>query len=380
MDETLDTAPCGFVSFRDDGELLDINQRLTRILGYERGELPGSHIEKILPPGGRIFYHTYLLPLLKVQGFVEEIYLALRTKDGQDVPVLLNGVRRERDEGAVNNCVTMRLIQRHEYEDQLLHARRLAEESNAAKAKFLSMMSHDLRSPLTTIYGNADLLAKSALGDLNAEQAEAVEAIREAARMQMTLVTDLLDFARMQSGNVEVKPEVVAVNDAIARARALVRVQVNEAGLSLQVQECDAGTSVLADSGKLQQILLNLLTNAVKFTPPGGSILVGCSAGDGRVRITVRDTGVGIPEADLPRIFSPFVQLGNAGSPAATASSTLGVGLGLAICRDLARAMQGDVTAESTPGNGSTFIIDLPAESSPEERKSPEPETSKELE
>ena len=360
MDELINNAPCGFVRFLDDGKVVEVNQTLADMLGYQQTDLCGYHVEKILPPGGRIFYHTYLFPLLKVQGLVEEIYVALRMKDGRDVPVILNGVRRERDGRFVSDCVCLRMIQRHEYEDQLLEARKLAEESSAAKAKFLSMMSHDLRSPLTTIYGNAELLSENIFGPLNAEQTEAVHAILEACRTQMTMVTDILEFARMESGRVEVQPTMVAVRDAVERAEVLIRVQVSDAGLRLTT-DCSSDATVMADPRRLQQILLNLLTNAIKFTPSGGSIAVRCEKRGERVRIEVRDTGVGIAPEDLPRIFSPFVQLENRTASAGSDLPTRGVGLGLAICRDLARAMGGDVTVESTLGAGSTFIIELPA-------------------
>jgi PAS domain S-box-containing protein len=134
MDSLLNTAPCGFVSFADDGTIVDINQTLTDMLGYPRVELLGWHMEKILPPGGRIFYHTHVFPLLKMHGTVDEVYLPLRTRDGRDLPMLLNGVRRERDHRVLNDCVVLRMLQRHEYEDQLLQARRIAEQANAAKA------------------------------------------------------------------------------------------------------------------------------------------------------------------------------------------------------------------------------------------------------
>jgi PAS domain S-box-containing protein len=358
MDELMNTAPCGFVSFRDDGTVVEVNETLAELLHYTRVELLGWHLDKILPPGGRIFHHTYLLPLLKVKGSVEEIYLALRAKDGVDVPVLLNGARRERDGVAVNDCVCLRMIQRHEYEDQLLQARRLAEESSEAKAKFLSMMSHDLRTPLTAIYGNADLLAAGAFGSLNEEQEDAVRTIREACRTQMTMISDILDFARMEAGGVQVQPATIAVTEAITRAEKLIRVQVDEAQLRLLTTACEADVSVVADPNRLQQILLNLLTNAVKFTPPRGTIEVSCANEGNRVRIRVRDSGIGIAAEQLSRIFSPFVQLDPAGASVARVG---GVGLGLAISRDLARAMGGDVTAESTPGNGSVFTIDLPS-------------------
>src|SRR4051812_7774431 len=128
MRDLMNTAPCGFVAFGDDGTIAELNQTLAEMLGYSRVELLGWHVDKILPPGGRIFYHTYLFPLLKVQEIVEEIYLALRTKDGADVPVLLNGARRQHDGRFISDCVCLRMIQRHAYEDQLLQARRLAEE------------------------------------------------------------------------------------------------------------------------------------------------------------------------------------------------------------------------------------------------------------
>lgn len=360
MDDLMNTAPCGFFAFTDDGTLVETNAKLAEMLGYAPAELPGSHIDKILPPGARIFYHTHLFPLLKVKGLIEEIYIALRARDGGDVPVLLDGARRERDGRFVSDCVCLRMLQRHEYEDQLLQARRLAEESSAAKAKFLSMMSHDLRTPLTAIDGNAQLLAEGLFGPLNSEQLESVRAIRDACGMQMTLISDILEFAQLDSGRVQVQLQPVLVSEVFARAESLVRVQAGDAGLTLTVGECGSAT-VRADPNRLQQILLNLLTNAIKFTPPGGGISLLCNSDEDRIHIRVRDTGLGIPSDHLQRIFSPFVQVGAAPSPAGQSAAVRGVGLGLAISRDLARAMHGDVTAESAPGSGSTFTIDLPA-------------------
>src|SRR4051794_4501275 len=359
MSDLMNTAPCGFVAFADDGTIVEVNQTLADMLGYAPVELLGWHVEKLLPPGGRIFYHTYLFPLLRVQDLVEEVYLALRTKDGRDVPVLLNGARRQRGGRVVSDCVCLRMMQRHEYEDQLLQARRLAEESNAAKAKFLSMMSHDLRTPLTAIDGNAQLLAAGELGPLTAEQLDAVREIREACRMQMALIGDVLEFARLDSGRVRMEAQRVRVSEILARAEALVRVQIGDAGLRLTIDECAGADDVIADPDRLQQILLNLLTNAIKFTPAGGAIAIACERDGDRVRIRVRDTGIGISPEHLQRIFAPFVQV-DAGPPGRSAASS-GVGLGLAISRDLARAMNGDVTAESIPGWGSVFTIDLPA-------------------
>lgn len=224
MHDLMMNAPCGFVAFADDGTIVELNQTLADMLGYSRIELLGWHIDKILPPGGRIFYHTYLFPMLKVHETVEEVYLAVRTKDARDIPMLLNASRRERDGRFVSDCVCLRMLQRNEYEEQLLQARRLAEESSAAKAKFLSMMSHDLRTPLTAIYGNAHLLASGDQSPLSEEQRVSIDAIRDACAMQMALISDILEFAQLESGRVEVKPAPVPMADVLTRAEALMRV------------------------------------------------------------------------------------------------------------------------------------------------------------
>ena len=324
---------------------------LASLLGYTRVELLGWHVQKILPPGGRIFYQTHVFPILKMHGAADEIYIALRTKDGVDVPMLMNGARRERDGATVTDCVFVRMIQRHQYEDQLLQARRLAEEASDAKAKFLSMMSHDLRTPLTSITGHASLLAAGMHGPLTDEQRDGLARIRQASQELMRMINDILNFAKLESGHVDVQVAPVKIADAIARAESLIHVRLAEERLAFETT-CN-GEEVLADPDRLQQVLLNLLTNAIKFTPAGGRISVSCKRDGRRVLLRVRDTGIGIAPEQVQRVFEPFVQLDTTRAD--------GVGLGLAISRELTRAMGGELTAESTPGAGSTFTIALPA-------------------
>jgi PAS domain S-box-containing protein len=358
MDSVMNSAPCGYVVFGDDGTVIDVNQTLLTMVGYSRLDLVGWHLEKILPPGGRIFYHTHLMPILKLQGSAEELYFALRTKDGHDVPVLLNAQRKDSGDETLNECVVVRMLQRHQFEDQLIAARRLAEEASAAKGKFLAMMSHDLRTPLTTIYGNASLLETDQQEELSPAHREHVEAIKIACRTLSSMIGDILEYAHLDTGNVRVTTAPVALAEAIHRAVTLVRVSAENAGLTLSADTRDV--TVLADATKLQQILLNLLGNAIKFTPRGGRINITTTRENDRVRIHVRDTGIGIQPEDLPHAFTAFVQL-DAGASIQGTTAERGVGLGLAISRELARAMNGDVTAESTPGEGSVFTIDLPA-------------------
>jgi PAS domain S-box-containing protein len=352
MHPLLDNAPCGFISVADDGTMVDVNATLASLLGFARMELRGWHVQKILPPGGRIFYQTHVFPMLRMHGVAEEIYLALRTKEGDSIPVLMNAIRHTRDGAFVSDCVFMRMIQRGEYETQLLEARRLAEQASAAKAKFLSMVSHDLRTPLTAITGNVSLLAAGVHGAINAEQADSLSRVRNAAHELLRMLEDILGFAQLESGKVQVRLSDLRVDAAVARAEALVRLHLQESGLTFAT-ECD-GMVVHADPDRVQQILLNLLSNAIKFTPSGGSVSVSCARDEANGLILVKDTGIGIPSDQLKRIFEPFVQL-------ETDRRERGVGLGLAISRELARAMGGELTAESTAGAGATFILALPA-------------------
>jgi PAS domain S-box-containing protein len=356
LDPVLDTAPCGFVRLADDGTMIAVNQTLAATLGYSRADLQGWHLQKILPAGGRVFYNTHVFPLLRMHGAAEEIYLPLRTQDGQVVPMLLNARRRPEGGEEVNDCIFVRMIQRHKFEDELVHARRVAEAASVSKSRFLSMMSHDLRTPLTAIAGYAQLLDGLLVDRAEAEYATT---IGQAAREVSRLIDDVLSFAQLESGRVTVRPTTVSMPEAVHRAAMLVRPRLEETGVSFETSGCE-GIAAWADGDRLQQILLNLLSNAIKFTPPGGSVEMRCEAQGRRVRIIVADSGIGIPEDQMERIFEPFVQL-----DAGAVAGAQGVGLGLAISRDLARAMDGDITVARSAHGGAAFIVDLPAADAP---------------
>jgi PAS domain S-box-containing protein len=352
LDPLLDSAPCGFVRLADDGTMVSVNLTLAQTLGYSRAELQGWHVQKILPPGSRVFYNTHVFPLLKMHGAAEEIYIPLRTRDGNDVPMLMNAKRRQADHGEFNDCVFVHMAQRNQFEDELLQARRTAELASAAKSRFLSMMSHDLRTPLTAITGYADLL-EQALPDEG--QAQFAKAIRSAAWEVSRLIDDVLSFAQLESGRVTVKLAPLSMDDAIQRASVLVRPQMQESAISFESNDCE-GMLARADGDRLQQILLNLLSNAAKFTPPGGRVEISCERHGERVHVIVADSGVGIPDDQFEHIFEPFVQL-----DAGREVRNQGVGLGLAISRDLARAMDGDLRAGRSAHGGAAFTVDLPA-------------------
>jgi signal transduction histidine kinase len=242
-------------------------------------------------------------------------------------------------------------------------ARAAAEEANAAKTQFLSTMSHELRTPLNAIGGYADLLVLGVRGPVNEAQRQDLERLRRANEHLTGLVTDVLNFARLDAGQVEFRVEDVALGPLIADLETLIGPQLAAKALAFDHDSCAPDTPdrphvVRGDAEKVRQILLNLLSNAVKFTDAGGRVALACEtdAGAGAIRLRVSDTGRGIPADQLERVFEPFVQVDRHRTP----ESQQGVGLGLAISRDLARGMRGDLTAESTPAVGSTFTLTLP--------------------
>ncbi|HVG43619.1 MAG TPA: MHYT domain-containing protein [Longimicrobium sp.] len=234
-------------------------------------------------------------------------------------------------------------------------ARAAADQANEAKSAFLATMSHELRTPLNAIAGYAQLLEMGIHGSLSQTQCEYLEKIRRNQEHLLGLINDVLNFARLEAGQVVYDVRDVPVDEVLASVEALIEPQVRAKGHHYVYRHGNAAVTVRADRDRVEQVVLNLVGNAVKFTEPGGRIVLEWSADDGRVNIRVCDTGRGIPEEKLPVVFEPFVQV----DPTLTRSNE-GTGLGLAISRDLARAMGGDLAVESRVAHGSTFTLTLP--------------------
>jgi PAS domain S-box-containing protein len=427
LDPLLDAAPCGFLSFADDGIIGLVNASLLDMLGHDREDLVGRHVEHILTVGSRIFFQTHWFPMLQLHGRAEEIFLMLRSKSGDQIGVLVNAARREQAGRSVYDCVFLRVRERKKFEDELLRARRVAEqaraalevqkdelersneqlqaqavelelqqqqlqeqaaeleasseelqvmntdlrarteeaehlravaeEANQAKSTFLTVMSHELRTPLNAIAGYVELLEIGIHGPITDAQRHTLGRIARSERHLLRLINEVLNLARIEAGQIEYMFEAIPVRDLIAAVTPMIEPQMEMKGIAFSV---DALPDILVrvDREKGEQILLNLLSNAAKFTPSGGRVTISAeSAADSpeRAHVRVADSGIGIPEDKLGVVFEPFVQVDVSRTRAAEGS-----GLGLAISRDLARGMNGDLTVHSTLGVGSVFTLILP--------------------
>jgi signal transduction histidine kinase len=239
----------------------------------------------------------------------------------------------------------------------LERAMRETERANAAKSEFVSRMSHELRTPLNAILGFGQLLE---LDNLGPQQRESVTCILRGGRHLLDLINEVLDIARIEAGHLVLLPEAVPVKEVGREAVELVAPLARQWNIALDDRTADASWALLGDRQRLKQVLLNLLSNAVKYTPQGGGVRLWAEeAPEGRLRISVRDTGVGIPPDRMARLFTPFDRLG------AEQTKVEGTGLGLALSKRLMEAMGGTIGATSEVGRGSTFWMELARANAP---------------
>jgi signal transduction histidine kinase len=216
-------------------------------------------------------------------------------------------------------------------------------------------MSHELRTPLNAIAGYVEILSTGLRGPVNEAQLRDLSRIQQNQQHLLEIISDILSFSRLEAGRVRYRLTPVPVRELLDRMEAMIEPQAHSRSVEYRCVNVADGLSVLADREKLEQVLINLLGNAVKFTPSGGRITLSAADRGDRIALQVQDTGIGIEPWQMGTIFEPFVQL----EPSLT-RTTEGAGLGLAISRELTRGMGGEISVSSVPGEGSTFTVELP--------------------
>jgi PAS domain S-box-containing protein len=267
--------------------------------------------------------------------------------------------RAEESMNALNRSLNARVAQRTRELELALQgeqaARKEAEAANRIKTELFARLSHEFRTPLHAVSGYLEILQQNIHGGLTHEQRRDVERIHQAQEHLLALVNMILDFAKLESGPIELSMSEIPIEETLRGAEALVEPQFGKKAIAYTHHPGDPRLTAFADREKVQQIVVNLLANAMRFTPDGGAVDLDWRVENDTVRVRIRDTGPGIPQDELERIFEPFVQLRE---PRSAPSG--GTGLGLAISRDLARAMGGDISVRSKLGVGSVFTLELP--------------------
>jgi PAS domain S-box-containing protein len=343
------------------GCVVSWNEGAQRIKGYTPEEIVGRHFSTFYPAedvaAGK---PARELDIATRTGTYEEEGWRVR-KDGSFfwANVVITAIRGAGGSLIGFAKVTRDLTERRAAQERVIaDARRIAgaEASSRTKSEFLTAMSHELRTPINATMGYAELIELGIAGNVSEQQREYLARIRGSQEHLLQIINDLLNYSRIEAGQVHYDLTAVPVHEVVGAVLPLVEPQAKKKGLTLEHGPCPNDVIGIVDRAKAEQVVLNLLSNAVRFTPAGGRIAVRCGAWQDRVVVTVRDTGPGIPLEHQVSIFEPFVQLGRS-----LTSGHEGTGLGLAISRDLARAMGGDVTVESAPGHGATFTFALPA-------------------
>jgi PAS domain S-box-containing protein len=351
------SAPYPLMLHAEGGEILQLSRAWTTLTGYDAASMltTGEFTKRAFPgepSGGSEFGATDTPEGVSVhlgERQVQTANGAVRTWDFHRVALgRLPDGRRVNLTAAIDVTAYKQLVESER------SSRRQAEEANSAKSQFLATMSHELRTPLNAISGYTQLLSLGLRGPITPEQQEDLDRIDRSQRHLLSLINDILNFAKIEAGHIAIENAPIEVSRVLDGLKEFVEPQLREKNLNFSVLDSCPGAVARGDEDKVRQILINLLSNAIKFTSMNGHINVECSANDGTLNIDVSDDGAGIPPDKLEAIFEPFVQVGRDFS-----SPQGGTGLGLAISRDLARRMGGDLEVQSELGKGSTFTLML---------------------
>ncbi len=366
--ELIEHAPDGILQVDSSGVIVIANHTAETMFGYTREELLGKSVDALVPVGNRAGHagHRKVFAAAGVtRPMGQGLELKALRKDGSEFPAEISLSPVHTEHGTNVTAVIRDVTERRRSEQQLrslqksymteLETRqREAERLNQLKSEFVASVSHELRTPLHTIIGFAELLGEETEGPLNEKQRRFLQHIQTDSEHLLGLINDVLDLSRIEAGGLRLQTEMLPLAAVIDEAVGAIRPFAAAKPVTIR-EERVPDVSVLADPLRLRQILYNLLNNGVKFTPPGGEVAVRAVVDGDLVRFTVADTGIGIPQQEIERIFDKFYQVGNT-----TSGVRQGTGLGLTICRQLVEIQGGSIWVESEPNHGSQFHFTVP--------------------
>jgi phosphoserine phosphatase RsbU/P len=379
FEDLYENAPCGYLSIRPNGRIFKANKTFSAWLGHEPGELVGTRLLDLLNIGGRIFYETHFAPLLRMQGFFNEVALDFVTKEGRSLPVLVNARERHVDEGQhlSTRLTIFNATDRRRYERELINARAAAvaaekelqklnaiieasllneRETSALREQFIAVLGHDLRNPLSAVFTGSELLLRTPLND----RAKSITAlIKDSAHRMEGLIENVMDFAKGRlSGGLTLE------RDAEAPLEPVLRQTIAELNTSApnRVLETDFSINdpVDCDRRRIGQLASNLLGNAITHGAPDAPIRIRGSTIDGEFTFSVANSGNPIPPQVMENIFLPFAR-------GTVRPSLQGLGLGLYISSEIAKAHGGSLDVVST-AEETRFTFRMPLEARPEKR------------
>ncbi len=373
--DLLEAAPYAIFEVDRDGTIVLLNAAAEAMFGYPREELLGQLIEIVVPESVKERHKEHREryaehPTTRPMGIALELFA--RRKDGTDFPVeislspirsldgsrimaIVRDITDRKQAQARIDAVHQEFAAELATSNQRLEVQnRELEKANRLKSEFLASMSHELRTPLHTIIGFADLLAEELKGALNPDQKRFVTHIQSDSRHLLELINDILDLSRIEAGRLELHTEVFTPAQAITQTIASLKTLANNKAISI-VENIDHSVQITADPVRFREIISNLVSNAIKFTPEGGRITVECRQRAHQAIFAVTDTGIGIPISEQQAIFDKFYQLGST-----TRGVREGTGLGLAITRSWVEMHGGTISVQSAPGEGSCFEFVLP--------------------
>ncbi|MBZ2207740.1 hybrid sensor histidine kinase/response regulator [Massilia soli] len=369
-------AACGLLVAETDGLIRRANATICRWLGYEADELIGKvRVQDLLTVGGRLFHQTHINPILQLQGSVAEVQVEMRHRDQTRISLLINIVRRRHGDSHLDELALLVGEDRRAYERELLKARQTAEAAlearHGAEAKlhemneqlsladrrkdeFIATLSHELRNPLAPMHSALEVMKLRSSG--NAALEPVLPVFERQLKHITHLVDDLMEISRITEGRMALRCAPLDLGTVVRAAAADVAALIDASGHTLSISLPPQALVVDGDATRLTQVVVNLLTNAAKYTPRAGRIWLEAARHEGQAQITVRDDGIGIPQQSLASIFDMFSQL----EPALDRSQG-GLGIGLALVKGIVMLHGGDICAVSEGvGRGSEFRLRLP--------------------